>query len=88
VPTWRELGVDLVFGGWRAVMGPRGMPAAQVAYWEGVLRKAAEFPEWKADIERNYWGEEFLTGARLKKDLDQEYADTRAVLVELGMAKQ
>ena len=88
VPTWKEQGVDLVFGGWRAIMGPQGMPAAQVAYWEGVLRKATEFPEWKADVEKNYWGDDFVTGAQFRKDLDKEHADTRAVLADLGMARQ
>ena len=88
VPTWKEQGVDLVFGGWRAVMAPKGLPAAQLAYWEGVLRKATEAPEWKADVEKNYWGDDFVTGAQLRKDLDNEHADTRAVLVDLGMAKQ
>ena len=88
VPTWKEQGVDLVFGGWRAVMAPRGLSAAQVAYCEGVLRKATEFPEWKADIEKNYWSDDFVTGAQFRMDLDQEYADTRAVLVDLGMARQ
>jgi putative tricarboxylic transport membrane protein len=88
VPTWKEQGVELVFGGWRAVMAPRGLPAARVAYWEGVLRKATEFPEWKADIEKNYWSDDFVTGAQFRKDLDKEYADTKAVLVDLGLAKQ
>jgi putative tricarboxylic transport membrane protein len=88
VPTWREQGVDLVFGGWRAVMAPKGLSAAQVAYWEAVLRRATEFSEWKSDIERNYWSDDFVTGAQFRKDLDKEYADTKAVLVDLGMARQ
>jgi len=41
IPTWKEQGVDLVYGGWRAIVAPKGLTADQVAYWEGVLRKAA-----------------------------------------------
>jgi putative tricarboxylic transport membrane protein len=88
VPTWKEQGVNLVSGTWRAMMGPKGLSAAQTAYWEGALRKATEFPEWKADLEKNYWSDDFVTGAQFRKDLDKDYADTKAVLVDLGLAKQ
>ena len=70
MPTWREQGVDLVFGGWRAVMGPKDLSPAQVAYWEGVLRKATQLPDWKADLEKNYWSDEFLTSAQFRAFLD------------------
>ena len=88
IPTWKEQGVDLVWGGWRAIMGSKGLSPSQVDYWEGVLRKATEYPEWKADLEKNFWSDDFVTGAQLKKDLDKDYADMKAVLVELGLAKQ
>jgi putative tricarboxylic transport membrane protein len=88
VPTWKEQGVDLVFGGWRAIMGPKGMTAAQVAYWEGVLAKATQVPEWREDLERNFWSDDFVTSAQFRKDLDKDYASTKAVLVDLGLAKQ
>ena len=87
VPTWKEQGVNLVFGGWRAILAPKGLTPAQVAYWEGVLRKATQTPEWKADIDRNFWADDFVTGERFRKDLDKDYAAMRAVLVDLGLAK-
>lgn len=49
-PTLKEQGVDVVWGNWRAVMGPKGMTPAQVARWEGVLREVVQTPEWKADL--------------------------------------
>ncbi len=87
VPTWKELGVDLVFGGWRSIVGPPGLTPEQVAYWEGVLRKATQVPEWKADLEKNYWSDDFVTSAQFRKDLDKDYAAMKAVLVDLGLAK-
>jgi putative tricarboxylic transport membrane protein len=86
-PTWREQGVDVSYGNWRGVFAPKNLAPAQVAYWEGVLRKATEVPEWKEDLEKNYWTEHFVTGSALRKLLDQEYAETKAVLVDLGLAK-
>jgi len=88
VPTWREQGVDVVIGGWRAIMGPKGLTPAQIAYWEGVLRKATEVPEWQSDLEKNYWTDDFVTSAQFRKDLEKDYADMRTVLVDLGLAKQ
>ena len=87
IPTWKEQGVDLVFGAWRAVLAPPGVTAAQAAYWEAALRKATEAPEWKADLEKNFWADDFIAGARFRKELDQDYTDMRAVLVDIGLAK-
>ena len=88
VPTWREQGLDVVMGGWRALVGPKGLTAAQVAYWEDVLRKATATKEWKEDLEKNYWSDDFVTSAQFSKDLDKDYASMKAVLTELGLAKQ
>ena len=87
IPTWREQGVDLVYGPWRGILAPKGLPAAQLAWWETTLRKVADTAEWKSDMEKIYAVDDFATGAQLRKDLDKEYAETRAVMVELGMAK-
>jgi len=77
-----------VFGPWRAIMGPKGMSAAQTAYWENALRKVTETAEWKTDLEKNVWFDDFVTSAQFRKDLDKDYADMKTVLVELGLAKQ
>lgn len=79
--------MDVVFGAWRAIFAPKGLTPQQIAYWEGVLKKATEAPEWKADIDKNYWSNDFVTGAQFRKDLDKDYADMKAVLVDLGLAK-
>ena len=88
IPTWKEQGVNLVFGGWRAIMAPKNLTPQQVVYWEGVLRKATQAPEWKADIDQNFWTDDFVTGERFRKDLLEDYIGMKAVLVEIGLAKQ
>jgi putative tricarboxylic transport membrane protein len=87
LPTWKEQGVNLVFGGWRGILAPKGLTPQQSAYWENVLHRSTEAPEWKADIEKNFWADDFVPGDRFRKDLDQDYAAMRAVLVDLGLAK-
>lgn len=88
VPTWKELGVDVVIGGWRSILGPKGLTPAQVAYWEDVLRKATQIPEWKSDLEKNYWSDDFVGSAQFAKDLAKDYADMKSVLTDLGLAKR
>ena len=88
IPTWKEQGVDLVYGSWRNIIGPKGLAPEHVAYWESALRKVTETAEWKAELERNYWSDYYLTGPALAKSLEKDYVDMKAVLVELGLAKQ
>jgi len=87
VPTWKEQGVDLVYGSWRSVVAPKGITAEQVAFWENALRKVVESADWKAELERNYWGNFFMTGAEFRNTIDREYREMKGVLVELGLAK-
>ena len=68
VPTWKEQGVDLVYGSWRSMVGPKGLTAAQVTFWENALRKVVESADWKAELEKNYWGDFFTTGAEFRED--------------------
>ena len=86
-PTWREQGVDLVYGNWRAVFAPKSLTPAQLAFWENALRRMAEALEWKADLEKNHWTEHFKTGAALQQELEQDYIWLKTTLVELGLAK-
>ncbi len=88
VPTWKEQGANLVYGGWRAIMAPKDITAAQIAYWEGVLRKVVSNPDWKADLEKNYWSDDFVGHAQFSKDIAKDYNDIKAVLVDIGLAKQ
>jgi putative tricarboxylic transport membrane protein len=88
IPTWKEQGVNIVFGGWRGILAPKGLTAAQSTYWEGVMKKVSDSAEWKSDLEKNFWADDFIAGAQFRKDLDQEYAAMKAVLVDIGLAKQ
>lgn len=88
VPTWKEQGANLVYGGWRAIMAPKGITPAQIAYWEGVLRKVTSTPEWKADLDKNYWSDDFVGHEQFSKDIAKDYNDIKAVLVDIGLAKQ
>jgi len=87
VPTWRELGYDAVVSNWRALFGPRGMSAHQIAYWDATLRRVIDSDEWKKELEANFWTSDYMSGAETRAFLEREHAQVRAFLVDLGLAK-
>lgn len=86
IPTWKEQGVDLVVGGWRAIVGPKDMTSAQVAYWDGILRKATRVPEWQEGLKKFHWIDNYISGPAVMEHFESEYNDMKSVLVELGLA--
>lgn len=87
VPTWRDLGVDAVFDTWRGIVGPKGMTPAQIAYWDQVLGRMTRAEDWKKDLMKNYWGDNYLNSSQARPYLDNEYKDFKAILGDLGLAK-
>lgn len=87
VPTWKEVGVDVSLIGWRGILGAKGLTPAQVAYWDDVFRRVVQTEDWKADLQKNYWLDIYADAAGMRKWLDSENTEVRALLTELGMAK-
>lgn len=88
VPTWKEQGIDAVSDNWRGIVGPRGMTAPQVAYWEDVFARLVETDEWKRDLEKNFLAPSFMKSAESRRFLQAQHAELKALLTDLGLAKQ
>ena len=88
IPTLKEQGVDAVFFTWRGFMGPKGLKPAEIAYWDAVFEKLAQTAEWKKDTEDQYWNADYLLSAKTKEHLDKENEVMKAILTDLGLAKQ
>jgi putative tricarboxylic transport membrane protein len=87
IPTWKEQGVDSVYANWRGVVGPKGMSAAQVAYWDVVLANLAQTPEWREGLVRLLQDPAYLNSRDTRRFLDSQHQELRAVLLDLGLAK-
>ncbi|MBM3342052.1 MAG: tripartite tricarboxylate transporter substrate binding protein, partial [Betaproteobacteria bacterium] len=87
VPTFREQGLNVEFFAWRGLVAPRGLTAAQLAFWDDAFAKIVDSPEWKKEVERNYWDGHFLRAGATRKHLDSEYQMTKDILAELGLTK-
>ena len=86
--TFKEQGVDAVFFTWRGFMGPKGLKPAEIAYWDAVFDKLAQSDEWKKDTESQFWNADYLLSAETRKHLDRENDVMKAILTDLGLAKQ
>jgi putative tricarboxylic transport membrane protein len=87
VPTFKELGYDVVFGGFTIVLGPRGLTPAQIAYWENLLERVANTAEWKRLMAADLQDLDFRKSAATREYLKQEYDKTRSFMAEIGMLK-
>jgi putative tricarboxylic transport membrane protein len=86
-PTWREQGVDVVFSSWRALIGPRGMSAEHVAYWDALMAKVSTQDEWLRDLEQNALSPAYMNADATRKLFAQQAEQLRAILADLGLAR-
>jgi putative tricarboxylic transport membrane protein len=87
VPTWTELGLPVVSGFWRGIIGPRGMSAEQLAYWEDLLKRMVASPEWQQALKVHQLENTYMGGRESARVLAEQAKDYRAILAELGLAK-
>jgi putative tricarboxylic transport membrane protein len=87
-PTWTELGYRAVMDTWRGVIGPKGLSADQVAFWDATLAKAVKTAAWQQALAQNTWSDNYLDSSRTAKLFDSDHAEYRAILGELGMIRK
>ncbi|OZI38191.1 hypothetical protein CAL29_07620 [Bordetella genomosp. 10] len=88
IPTWKEQGVNVVSVSSQGVIGPKGMTPEQVAFWDHAIRTVTSTPEWQAFLAHNQWRSHYLDAAGEAAYLDEQFAATRSVLTDLGLAKK
>jgi putative tricarboxylic transport membrane protein len=87
-PTWREQGADAEFSNYRGFIGAPGMSAAQVAFWEGVLKRLDADESWQAYIDQNELDRDLMDGRRALRYLTELDGKLRGILGDLGLLKQ
>jgi putative tricarboxylic transport membrane protein len=84
-PTLREQGVDAVYFSWRGFMGPKGLTSGQMAFWDQAFAQMVKAPEWKQDVARNAWAEDFMNSTQTLRHLESETETIQKLLMELGV---
>ena len=88
IPTCKELGLPVIAANWRSIVGPGGLSAEQVRYWDDAFARVSRLPEWKRGLETKLEEETYLNAADTKKYMEAQYEELKNVLSELGLAKQ
>lgn len=87
VPTLKESGIDAVVDNFRLLIGPSGLTAPQLAYWDDVVGRLVQTEEWKKDLATNLLENTYRSSSDTRKYLDAEYAELKELLTAMGMAK-
>ena len=85
-PTFRELGIDLLFANWRAIVAAPGITRAQKNFYVELLREARATDEWKETLKRNNWTDSFLVGDEFDNFIIADSARTARTLKRVGMS--
>lgn len=87
VPTWKEQGIDVHITNWRMLAGPKGLTAAQIAYWDSALAKLVKTDEWKKDLDNNVFENTYMNSDTARAYLKTQFEQFHAALSEVGLAK-
>jgi len=84
-PTLREQGPNVVAANSYTVLVPNGLRPEQIVFWTGALDKVLADPEFKVDLDRNFWVLKPIRYPETVKWMQDDYDENRAILKELGM---
>jgi len=85
VPTLRESDVDCDIGMWRGIIATGGIPDEAVAFWNRTLAVATATEAWRAELDKKYWANTFMSGAEEVAFLGRERALMAGALGDLGL---
>jgi tripartite-type tricarboxylate transporter receptor subunit TctC len=80
VPTFRELGIDLVADNMKGMVAPAGLAPEIVTYWHDVFRQGMANPKWQAFEARTGEGPGYADGPSFQAATDKLLADIRGAL--------
>ena len=83
VPTFKEKGVDIVYGAWRGIAGPKGMAAEVVAKLDQALKKAIESKEVQDKFKQSGFPLSYDGPESFAKYMKDDYESVNQVLAQL-----
>ena len=86
-PTFKELGIDLVFSNWRGVVAPPGLSEADRKALAEAIDKMVKSPQWKAMLEKRGWLDAYMPQAEFEAFLKEERGRVEATLRAVGLVK-
>jgi tripartite-type tricarboxylate transporter receptor subunit TctC len=88
VPTFRELGYDVVEGAYRGVAAPPGTPDNIIKYLAEAFDKTMKDPEVKKKMDQNGFKTEFLGPEASTALVKKKMVEYETIMKELGRMKK
>lgn len=88
VKTFRDQGIDVVFGTWRGIGLPKGVPAAEKAKIEDAFTKAMKNPEFVETAKKMGLTLNYKNSADFAKFLADNAAMVDQTMASIGLKKQ
>lgn len=86
-PTFRELGIDLVFSNWRGVVAPPGISAAERKALAEAVDRMVKSPQWKAILAKRGWLDAYMPTAEFEAFLANDRTRVEATLRSIGLVR-
>lgn len=87
VPTFKELGYDVVSERYRAIAGPPGLPAEVVEYWGRVCKQVVDNPQFREEMDRIGQPPAYRGPAEAKTAIEQMTRDMKALVDKHRLAQ-
>ena len=85
LPTFRELGLDIVFANWRCLLAAPGITPAQRQWLTDTITQAVASETWQQILKRNQWQDSFLTGDAFEAFIAEDAQTTVRILKRMGL---
>ncbi len=80
MPTFSELGYDIVVPNWRGLVAPPGITDEQRDELISMFQEMRQTEEWDLAVERQQWAEDVREGEEFRNFIDEDVARTRDLL--------
>ncbi|MFC1664669.1 hypothetical protein ACFL17_03465 [Pseudomonadota bacterium] len=87
VPTWKELGYDVVVPNFRSIIGPNGMSAEMVAYWNNVLAQTRKSKIWEKMLSKRQSADIYRNAAESREFIDGQFSQIKKGLMAVSISK-
>jgi tripartite-type tricarboxylate transporter receptor subunit TctC len=88
VPTFRELGYDIVEGAYRGVAAPPGTPDEIIKYLANAFDKTMKDPEVKKKMDQNGFKTEYMGPEESLALVKKKMAEYGVIMKELGRIRK
>ena len=88
VPTMKELGYNVVVEKFRGIVGPKGLPAEALTWWETKIQQVLKDAKYKKYYESVNLLPAFLGSKDYTASVEKENARLTAYLKEIGLLKE